>query len=67
MITLNAPEMTCEYAQASVKKAVAKVDPGARVSVGIATRRVTVAIAARAAALIEALNSAGFPADLAAD
>lgn len=62
MITLSVPDMSCGHCKAGVERAVAAVDPAARVAVDLAARRVTVDTAASAAALVAALDRAGFAA-----
>lgn len=62
MITLSVPDMSCGHCKAGVERAVASVDPAARVAVDLPARRVMVDTAAPAAALVAALDKAGFPA-----
>jgi copper chaperone len=62
MIVLEIPEMSCGHCKVSVERAVASVDPAAAVTVDMAGRRASVATDAPAAALIAALDAAGFEA-----
>lgn len=62
MITLSVPDMTCGHCKAGVERALAAVDPAARIEVDLPARRVTVASGAPAESLIAALDRAGFPA-----
>ena len=60
MITLNVPEMSCGHCKATVEKAVAGVDPAAKVSVDLTKRSVGVTSTRSVADLITALKGAGF-------
>ena len=60
MITLNVPEMSCGHCKATVEKAVAGVDPAAKVSVDLTSRSVGVTSTRSVADLITALKGAGF-------
>lgn len=60
MITLNVPEMSCGHCKATVEKAVAGVDPAAKVSVDLTKRSVGVTSTRSVADLIAALKGAGF-------
>lgn len=62
MITLNVPDMTCGHCKASVEKAVAGVDPAAKVVVDLTTGKVDVTTTAAPATLIGALKAVGFAA-----
>jgi copper chaperone len=54
--------MSCGQCKAGVERALAAVDPAARIAVDLTARRVTVDTAASAAVLIAALERAGFAA-----
>lgn len=62
MITLNVPEMSCGHCKATVEKAVAGVDPAAKVAVDLASRSVGVTSSLSTAELVAALKGAGFEA-----
>lgn len=64
-ITLNVPDMSCGHCKAVVEKAIADTDAGAEVEVDLGTRTVAVESVAPAAALIAALDAAGYVASLA--
>jgi copper chaperone CopZ len=65
MIRLNVQDMTCGHCEKAVGKAIATVDPGARVSIDRAAGRVEVETAAAPAALAEAVRAAGYPTEIA--
>lgn len=58
----SVPDMTCGHCKAAVEKAVASVDPAARVRVDLASREVEVESQAPAPAVIAALAAAGYSA-----
>jgi copper chaperone len=62
MITLEIPEMSCGHCKATVEKALASVDPAAAVTIDLPGRRASVQTGAPTAALIAALDAAGFAA-----
>lgn len=62
MIALSVPDMSCDHCTARVKAAVASIDPQAEVTVDLNSQRVTVKTTAAAAALLQALDAAGYPA-----
>lgn len=62
MTRLSVPDMSCGHCKASVEAAIARVDPGAKVSVDLAARTVEVDGNTPAPALISALDEVGFPA-----
>lgn len=62
MIALSVPDMSCDHCTARVKAAVASIDPQAEVTVDLDLQRVTVKTTAAAAALLQALEAAGYPA-----
>ncbi|HXV30647.1 MAG TPA: heavy-metal-associated domain-containing protein [Sinorhizobium sp.] len=53
-------DMTCGHCASAVEKAIRAVDPAAAVKVDLGTREVSVETAANAAAIAEALKSAGY-------
>ncbi len=65
MIALSVPDMSCDHCTARVKAAVASVDPQAQVAVDLDAQRVTVETASATAAVLQALDAAGYPATLA--
>ncbi len=65
MTKLSIPEMSCGHCKAGVEKAVASVDPAAKVVVDLTTRHADVDSTSPAAALIAALKSAGYAATVA--
>lgn len=56
------PQMSCGHCKASVEKAVAGVDPAAKVSVDLTTRHADIISTSTPAALIAALKQAGYEA-----
>jgi copper chaperone len=62
MLTLSVPDMTCGHCRASVEAAIARLDPAAAVAVDLTARRVTVATQVPAAAVVAALDRAGYSA-----
>jgi copper chaperone len=65
MIRLNVQDMTCGHCEKAVGKAIAAVDPAARVSIDREAGRVEVETEAAPAALAEAVRAAGYPAEVA--
>lgn len=62
---LSIPDMNCGHCKASVERAIAGVDPAARVAVDLTNRQADVETGADAAALIAALMAEGYEATLA--
>jgi len=58
-ITLNVPSIMCDACVSTVSKAIAKVDPGAKVSADIDKKEVTVETASSEADVRQAITSAG--------
>lgn len=65
MTTLSVPDMSCNHCKATVEAALGAVPQAGSVTVDLTSRKVEVAGPAPAAALIEALDKAGYPATLA--
>lgn len=65
MTTLSVPDMSCNHCKATVEAALAAVPEAGAVTVDLTTRKVQVAGPAPAAALLLALDTAGYPATLA--
>lgn len=65
MIKLSVPEMTCGHCKATIEKAVAGVDPAARVAVDLATHSVEISSRVDTPTLIGALKAEGYEARLA--
>lgn len=65
MTTLSVPDMSCNHCKATVEAALGAVPHAGAVTVDLTTRKVEVEGTAPAAALIEALDKAGYPATLA--
>lgn len=65
MITLSVPDMSCSHCKATVEAALGAVPEAGAVTVDLASRKVQVAGPAPAAALLQALDKAGYPATLA--
>ena len=55
------PDMSCGHCVATITKAIKALDAEAGVTVDLASRTVSVATAASAAAVSKALDSAGYP------
>ncbi len=58
---LSVPEMSCAHCKAAVEAALARAAPGARVTVDLARREVTLEGAAEVSAVVAALVAAGYP------
>ncbi|OIQ78527.1 heavy-metal-associated domain protein [mine drainage metagenome] len=65
MIKLSVPEMTCGHCRATVEKAVAGVDPAAKVVVDLASHSVEISSRVDTSTLIGALKAEGYEARLA--
>jgi len=66
MTTLSVPDMSCNHCKATVEATLGAVPDAGTVTVDLATRKVEVAGPAPATALIAALDTAGYPATVAA-
>ena len=62
MTKYSIPDMSCGHCKASVEKAVASVDPSAKVVVDLTTRHADIVSTSTPAALIAALKLAGYEA-----
>lgn len=62
MLTLSVPEMTCGHCKATVEAAIARLDPAALVAVDLDARQVAVQTGQLAAAVVAALDRAGYAA-----
>ena len=61
MVTFEVNDMTCGHCIGAITKAVAFVDPGAKVQVDLASHRVQIEpTASSAASLSDAIKAAGF-------
>lgn len=60
MTELLVPDMTCAHCQASIEKAVAGLDPKAKVNVDLSTHRVSIDSAVASDRLLQAIRDAGF-------
>lgn len=65
MTTLSVPDMSCSHCKATVEAALGAVPEVGAVTVDLAARKVQVAGPAPAAALLQALDKAGYPATVA--
>ena len=65
MTTLSVPDMSCNHCKATVEAALCAVPEAGAVTVDLTNRKVEVTGPAPAAALIQALDKAGYPATLA--
>ncbi len=61
-LTLSVPDMSCAHCKATIERAVAATDPAARLAVDLPAHRVAVETTIPAAAMIAALEAAGYPA-----
>lgn len=66
MTTLSIPDMSCGHCKAAVEQALATVPGAGSVTVDLAGRAATVSGPADLAAMLAALDAAGYPATLAA-
>jgi copper chaperone len=64
MIELDVPDMTCNHCAATIRKAVAGVDPAAACEIDVAGKRVSVTSAIAPSDFVEALEEAGYPSTL---
>jgi len=64
MIEMKVPDMSCGHCEATIRKAVGKLDPAARCDVDLATKHVRVNSSLPPSDFVEALEEAGFPATL---
>lgn len=62
MVTFRVPDMTCGHCAATIARAIATVDGGARVDANIADRLVSVSADAAESELIAAMQEAGYKA-----
>lgn len=62
MITLSVPDMSCDHCTSTVKGALARLDPSAKVDVDLGAQLVKVDTTAPLAAVVAALDAAGYPA-----
>ena len=60
MIEMNVPDMTCNHCVATIRKAVAGVDDGARCEVDLAGKRVRIESARPVEEFRAAIEDAGF-------
>ncbi len=65
VMRLSIPDMSCGHCKAAVEKAVAAVDPGARVLVDLTSRSAEVTGNAPPEEVLRALAAEGYPAVLA--
>lgn len=65
MTTLSVPDMSCNHCKTTVEAALGAVPDAGAVTVDLTARKVDVAGPAPAAALIQALDKAGYPATVA--
>jgi copper chaperone len=61
-VTFSIPDMTCGHCKAAVERAIAAVDPAAKVDVDLATHTARLETSADSARLIAALAEAGYAA-----
>lgn len=64
MIEMNVPDMTCNHCVATIRKAVAGVDEGARCDVDLDAKRVVVDSALPPSDFVEALEEVGYTPEL---
>ncbi|WP_371685969.1 heavy-metal-associated domain-containing protein [Nitratireductor sp. OM-1] len=64
MVTLNVPDMTCGHCAKAVTEAVKSVDSNAAVNVDLETKTVQIDSQSADAAVIQALDAAGYPSDV---
>ena len=62
MTTFSVPEMSCGHCKAAVEKAIAGIDPAARVTVDLESRTARVETALGDAVVIAAMKEAGYAA-----
>jgi len=64
MIEMNVPDMTCNHCVATIRKAVAGVDDGARCEVDLEGKRVRVDSPLPPSDFVEALEEVGYTPEL---
>lgn len=64
MTQLSVPDMSCGHCKASVEAALSALPDAGAITVDLTTRQVTVAGKAAPEALLAALNTIGFPAQV---
>ena len=65
MTTLSVPDMSCNHCKVTVEAALGAVPDSGTVTVDLVARKVEIAGPAPAAALLQALDTAGYPATVA--
>jgi copper chaperone len=66
MTLLSVPDMSCGHCKASVESALSALPDAGEIAVDLPNRKVSVAGAAKPEALLAALNTIGFPAQVVA-
>ncbi len=62
MAKFNVPDMTCGHCEATVSKAFKEIDGSADVKADLSTNKIDVTSTADNAAILAALDAAGYPA-----
>jgi len=63
-VKLSIPDMSCGHCKAAVERAIATVDPAAKVSVDLGTHTAEVESSAPIAAILGALSEENYPASV---
>ncbi|WP_417259645.1 heavy-metal-associated domain-containing protein [Celeribacter sp.] len=64
MSVFSVPDMTCGHCKAAITEALEAVDDGVDIEANMETREIEVHSTAGDAAILKALNDAGYPAQL---
>ncbi|WP_417244000.1 heavy-metal-associated domain-containing protein [Celeribacter sp.] len=64
MSLFSVPDMTCGHCSAAITEALEAVDDGVEIEANMQTREIDVRSTAGDAAILKALNDAGYPAQL---
>lgn len=64
MSLFSVPDMTCGHCNAAITEALEAVDDGVEIEANMQTREIDVRSTAGDAAILKALNDAGYPAQL---
>lgn len=64
MAVFSVPDMSCDHCTASITEALSAIDDGVEINADMETREIEVRSTAGNAAVLKALQDAGYPAEL---